>query len=443
MEERLPRSGVLYIAVVVFIAMATAFLGWPIGGWGTYVDVNPVWFWIILAFVILADVYPIVTFGYGEAETEVTVSLAITFAVACVWAPVPSIVLAGLGAIGSDLIGHKSLEKVVFNAGHYAITVGGTSLLYGTLRSHDAGFLEGQNLLALIVCTLFYFIADSLIFSGLFASLTHQSWPRVLKSFLKQSWLDSAALIPLGMVLAVLFRVNPVAVLFMLPTFLLLYAALQREQMLRGQTQTILEKLVDVLESKSPETAQHSNRVRSWVSAMCAELGMESGKADMVLQAAVLHDLGKVGLDDELLRKRGLSSEEFHRIQGHSAMSAELLEGLTLFRGGREIVLHHHERYDGAGYPDHLAGEAIPLGARIIAIADSFDAMISTRPYRPEPLTVDDALKILDEERGKQFDPDLVITFTGLVTDRIRTGDVSNFPVGVRLHPVGIAETSA
>jgi hypothetical protein len=430
-RERLPRSGVLYIVLVALAAVGTAVLGWSLRG--TSVPISVVWFLLVLVFVTLADVYPIVVFGYGAQETEVTLSLAITFAVACIWLPVPGMLLAILGTIGSDLIGRKSVEKIIFNAGLYAITVGGTSIVYGWLRSPEVGFLEGRNLLAVVVCAFFYVIADSLLLSGLFASLTHQSWPRVLGSFLGQSWLDSAALIPLGMVLAALFRVNPIAILLMVPTFLLLYAALKREQTLRSQTQTILEKLIDVLESKSPETAQHSKRVRAWVEDMCNELGMESGEEDMVLQAAVLHDLGKVGLDDGLLHKPGLSAEEFHHIMGHSAVSAGLLEGLTLFQGGRDIVLHHHERYDGNGYPDHLVGENIPLGARIIAVADSFDAMVSMRPYRAKSLTVTEALKILDHERGAQFDPELVVTFTKIVHAHLEIGDMTNFPSAVQV----------
>jgi len=430
-RERVPWSGIAYIVFIVLAAAGTAVVGWSLRG--TSAPISVVWFLLLLVFVILADIYPIVVFGYGREETEVTLSLALTFAVACIWLPVPGMVLAALGTIGSDLIGHKSPEKVIFNAGHYAITVGGTSIVYGLLRSPDAGFLEGRNLLAIIVCAAFYFIADSLVFSGLFSSITHQSWPRVLGSFLRQSWLDSAALIPLGMVLATLFRVNPITILLMLPTFLLLYAALKREQALRNQTQAILEKLVDVLESKSPETAQHSKRVRAWVSDMCDELSMETSQANTMLQAAVLHDLGKVGLDDNLLRKPGLSAEEFHQIMGHSTVSAGLLEGLTLFQGGRDIVLHHHERYDGSGYPDHLAGESIPLGARIIAVADSFDAMVSVRPYRAKSLTVMEALKILDQERGAQFDPDLVVTFTKLVHAHLETGDMTNFPSAVQI----------
>jgi HD-GYP domain-containing protein (c-di-GMP phosphodiesterase class II) len=106
-------------------------------------------------------------------------------------------------------------------------------------------------------------------------------------------------------------------------------------------------------------------------------------------------------------------------------------------------VLHHHERYDGNGYPDHLAGENIPLGARIIAVADSFDAMVSMRPYRARSLTVRRALAILEEERGAQFDPDIVVTFTKLVVAHLDKGNMTNFPVGVQVESVEAADTSA
>jgi hypothetical protein len=294
-------------------------------------------------------------------------------------------------------------------------------------------FLAMENVRALVLSAVWFLGSEYLLLAGLFSLLSRGSFVRTLGSLVRTTWLTNLTLLLLGIVITVLYWQNPWTVLFLVPVFVVLYYALKREQTLRSQTQTILEKLVDVLESKSPETAQHSKRVRAWVDDMCDELGMESSEADMVLQAAVLHDLGKVGLDDNLLRKPGLTAEEFHQIMGHSVVSAGLLEGLTLFQGGRDIVLHHHERYDGNGYPDHLAGENIPFGARIIAVADSFDAMVSVRPYRAKSLTVTEALKILDQERGAQFDPELVITFTKLVRAHLETGDMTNFPSAVQV----------
>jgi len=391
------------------------------------------WWWIAVFLVlsIVADLNPVVDLGFGGAQVEVSVSLALAFSVACIWGPLTAMGVVAAQVVFSDLVTRKDIEKIAFNAFLYVITIGGASLLYHLVGDPMAPYLGPANLKALMLAAGYYVVSDYLLLSGLFAVLSHRPFGRVLVGFFRDSWLNIAALLPLGMAVTGLFRLNPVAMLFLLPTFFLLYVSLKREQTLRSQTKTILEKLVDVLESKSPDTAQHSKRVRGWVVAICEKLSMESSEADTVIQAAVLHDLGKVGLDEDLLRKPGLSVEEFQHIMGHSAVSASLLEGLTLFQGGRDIVLHHHERYDGKGYPDHLMGENIPIGARIIAVADSFDAMVSVRPYRAKSLTVTEALKILDEERGAQFDPELVTIFTKIVRACVASGDMSNFPAAV------------
>ena len=431
MDKRTLRWDWVYVGFLGMLVVGMVVLAASVGVRGPHVD----WWWIAVFLVlsVVADLNPVVRLGFGREQVEFTVALALTFSVACIWSPLTAVGIVAVQTVFSDLVTRKDIEKIVFNAFLYVIVIGGTSLVYHLVGDPTAPYLGTVNLEALVLAAGYYVVSDCVLLSGLFAVLSRRPLGSVLVGLLRDSWLNIAALLPLGIAISALFRMNPMAILFLLPTFFLLYVSLKREQTLRSQTQTILEKLVDVLESKSPETAQHSKRVRAWVDDMCDELGMESSEAEMVLQAAVLHDLGKVGLDDNLLRKPGLSAEEFHQIMGHSVVSAGLLEGLTLFQGGRDIVLHHHERYDGNGYPDHLVGENIPLGARIIAVADSFDAMVSMRPYRAKSLTVTEALKILDDECGAQFDPELVITFTKLVHAHLKTGDMTNFPSAVQI----------
>lgn len=431
MDRRTLRWDWVYVGFTGLLVVGMVVLAASVVVRAPHVD----WWWIAVFLVlsIVADLNPVVDLGFGGAQVEVSVSLALAFSVACIWGPLTAMGVVAAQVVFSDLVTRKDIEKIAFNAFLYVITIGGASLLYHLVGDPTAPYLGPANLKALLLATGYYVVSDYMLLSGLFAVLSRRPFGRVLVGFFRDSWLNIATLLPLGMAVVGLFRLNPVTILFLVPTFFLLYISLKREQTLRSQTQQILEKLVDVLESKSPETAQHSKRVRAWVEDICHELGMESSEADMVLQAAVLHDLGKVGLDDSLLRKPGLSAEEFHHIMEHPAVSAALLEGLTLFQGGREIVLHHHERYDGKGYPDHLAGENIPIGARIIAVADSFDAMVSVRPYRAKSLTVTEALKILDDERGAQFDPELVVTFTKLVHAHLATGDMTNFPSAVQI----------
>jgi hypothetical protein len=430
-SERIPRSGIAYICVSTLLAGFVVWLSLRTEIAGS----SPHWIWfaVILACSMAAEIYPVVSLAFGPSQVELSVSLALTFAVACIWSPLPAMALVFLQTVSGDIITHKSLTKIIFNATLYVTVIGGTSLIYHYYDVAALGFLEGRNLLALLLAAAYYVVSEWIILSGLFAVLEHRSPFSVIVSFIRQTSLNLAALLPLGAVIAVLFRENPLVFLFLAPTFFLLYYSLKREQMLRSQTQSILEKLVDVLESKSPETARHSKRVRDWVVVICEDLGMESSVTDTVIQAAVLHDLGKVGLDDSLLRKPGLTADEFHQIMEHPGVSAGLMEGLTLFEEGRSIVLHHHERYDGNGYPDHLKGDDIPLGARIIAVADSFDAMVSVRPYRARSLSITEAVGILEDEKGAQFDPALVTGFIKLVRTRVDKGDFSNFPVGVRV----------
>ncbi|RIE06766.1 HD-GYP domain-containing protein [Candidatus Cryosericum odellii] len=431
MSDRVSSRVIVYICAVALVGVAVVvFSPRLLGGTPGFS-----WFWVCLylAVGILVDTFPIVFYAYGVSKVEIVVSEAVIFAVACLFPPQVAAGIAVIQTLVSDRLTHKEAIKSIFNMALYAIAVGGASLAYHRFVDVSLDFLAMENVRALVLSAVWFLGSEYLLLAGLFSLLSRGSFVRTLGSLVRTTWLTNLTLLLLGIVIMVLYWQNPWTVLFLVPVFVVLYYALKREQTLRSQTQTILEKLVDVLESKSPETAQHSKRVRAWVDDMCDELGMESSEADMVLQAAVLHDLGKVGLDDNLLRKPGLSAEEFHQIMGHSAVSASLLEGLTLFQGGRDIVLHHHERYDGNGYPDHLAGENIPFGARIIAVADSFDAMVSVRPYRAKSLTVTEALKILDQERGAQFDPELVVTFTKLVRAHLATGDMTNFPSTVQI----------
>ena len=431
MSDRVSARGIVYICAVALIGVAVVVFSPSL--LGTTPEFS--WFWaaFYLAVGILVDTFPIVFQAYGVSKVEIMVSMAVTFAVACLFPPQIAAGIAVVQTLVSDRLTHKEAIKTIFNMALYAVAVGGASLAYHRFVDVSLDFLAMENVRALVLSAVWYLGSEYLVLAGLFSLLSRRSFVRTLGSLVRTTWLTNLTLLLLGMVITVLYWQNPWTVLFLVPVFVVLYYALKREQTLRSQTQTILEKLVDVLESKSPETAQHSKRVRTWVEGICNELGMESSEADMVLQAAVLHDLGKVGLDDSLLRKPGLSAEEFHQIMGHPAVSAGLLEGLTLFQGGRDIVLHHHERYDGNGYPDHLAGENIPFGARIIAVADSFDAMVSVRPYRAKSLTVMEALKILDHERGAQFDPGLVVTFTKLVHAHLEIGDMTNFPSAVQV----------
>ncbi len=188
-------------------------------------------------------------------------------------------------------------------------------------------------------------------------------------------------------------------------------AALHRAELAAEVEATVtntLGTLIDVLEAKDAYTAQHARDVVELSERVASRLGVEGRELRDVHYAAILHDIGKIGIPSDILRKPGkLTDEEFEVIKTHSDVGARLLERIPFTRSVAPLVRAIHERFDGRGYPDNLAGEGIPLGARIVGACDAYDAMISDRPYR-SGMGQDAAVRELHRCAGSQFDPGVV-----------------------------------
>ena len=173
------------------------------------------------------------------------------------------------------------------------------------------------------------------------------------------------------------------------------------------------------MDSRDPYTFQHSQRVAQYSEKIATQLGLPPEEIDLVRSSARIHDLGKMGVDDQMLRKPGpLTVEERREFQGHSAIGAEIIQRFPQYKDGRKLILYHHERHDGSGYPEGLKGDQIPLGSRIIAVADAYDAMTSDRPYR-KALSPDAACDELSVNSRTQFDPIVVGAFLKIPTAEI------------------------
>jgi putative nucleotidyltransferase with HDIG domain len=190
-----------------------------------------------------------------------------------------------------------------------------------------------------------------------------------------------------------------------------LYLRLQRSI---GQS---LLGLANALEAKDPYTRGHSERVGAWSRRIAVGLGLAPADVETVAQAGLLHDIGKIGVPEPILRKRGaLDAVEWAVMRRHAVIGAQIVAPFEGLAGVAVVIRHHHERRDGSGYPDGLAGDAIPLGARIVAVADVFDALTSERPYRAA-LPRHAALEHLVSEAGRLFDDDVVTVAVGIYRD--------------------------
>jgi response regulator RpfG family c-di-GMP phosphodiesterase len=170
--------------------------------------------------------------------------------------------------------------------------------------------------------------------------------------------------------------------------------------------------LANALEAKHTGVGVHSLRVRDYAVRLTAAVDPDLLGDPSLEYGFLLHDVGKIGVPNEVLAvPRALTPDEFGLVQQHPIIGAEMLEGITFLHGeGLNVVRSHHERWDGAGYPDHLAGSAIPRSARIFAVADAVDAMTGERPYR-DPATWESATREIVRQSGRQFDPDVVRAF--------------------------------
>ena len=197
----------------------------------------------------------------------------------------------------------------------------------------------------------------------------------------------------------------------------------ESNRLLRNDLLRVVQALTGAIEAKDGYTETHLRRVSRYALAVGERLGLGANQLEELRYASLLHDVGKIGVPDQLLAKRGpLSEGEAELMRRHPEIGARILSNIDVLRDVAPLILHHQERYDGArdgarpGYPQGLCGEAIPLGARIIAVVDAFDAMTTDRPYRAA-LTQDEAAGVLRSERGRQFDPRIVDSFLAVLAE--------------------------
>jgi putative nucleotidyltransferase with HDIG domain len=185
-------------------------------------------------------------------------------------------------------------------------------------------------------------------------------------------------------------------------------------QMQRAICQSLLG-LANALEAKDPYTRGHSERVAGLSRRIALALGTAPAVVDTVGQAGLLHDIGKIGVPESILRKPGpLSEAEWETMRTHPVVGAQIVAPFEFFAAAARVIRHHHERWDGSGYPDGLARETIPLEARIVAVADVFDALTSARPYR-DALSRDEARARLTAEAGLTLDETVVAALLGVL----------------------------
>lgn len=356
---------------------------------------------------------------------SVSLTFALIFAAVLLGGPVDGAIVAIVGSISiRDILGGKPLLRMAFNTGQYALLTVVAGLIQGGLGVVPLGVPQASPdsgaywlVASLLVATTLALMNTLLV--GIAVSLsTGRPVTHVWRESIRSHVVSLLVLTLLGLVLAQLIHIAG-----LVGTFLIVVpfaVARQTFQVYSRQAEAYrdtVRSLVTVLEAKDPYTRGHSERV-AWYSRRIAEgLGLGEQEVQKIEWAALLHDIGKVAIPTAtLVKPGGLTAAEYGAVKEHPGLAVEILDGIELLGDVVPFVGAHHERPDAMGYPNGLSGDAIPLGARILSVADCFDAMTSDRSYRCAR-AYRDAVDELTAVSGAQLDPACVEVLLGCVDE--------------------------
>src|SRR5712691_1472663 len=344
-------------------------------------------------------------------HVDFNVGPAVLIAVVLVLPPHWAIIVVALAvAIG----GRRDWYKRVYNVAQMSVTAAAATLVWrllgGSAVLSDVNASPGMAVAALTYFGINTFFTASIVAlaSGLPIRIT-------LWRAHRHTWQTSFGMVFIGVLIAVLWSMSPWTIALAAVPLTAIFYAYRNTISLQTQTVDAMFHMADILDARDSYTHGHSLRVGQYAEKLALSMGVSGDAAHLIFLAGRLHDIGKCAIKNEVLHKPGaLTDEEYQHMCIHPEVGSSMLASFPLFSECARFVRGHHERWDGDGYPDKLKGEDIPLGARIIAVADTFDAMTTTRPYR-KALPLAEAHRRLKEGAGTQWDARAIAAFLKLL----------------------------
>jgi putative nucleotidyltransferase with HDIG domain len=341
------------------------------------------------------------------SSSSMSLSYTVHLSAGILFGPAVAGIVALTGvAVTDGIIRRQAPVRAAFNIGQMATSAMLASSVYFLLGGTTELDLV-SDAMPIIAASLVYLLVNNTLVSGVLGMMGRsfgQEWAESSRDVL----LPYVAMGPLGALVAYTYVYTPWAILYFIPLVLVIYNGFRLYVTLQHETDHALVALADSIDKRDQYTYQHSMRVAQLSGEIAEAMGLTPRDVELIVAAARVHDLGKIATDNRVLFKQSsLTVDERRLIQEHPGEGGELAGRFSMFREGRRLIRHHHERWDGKGYPDGLAGKDIPLGARVIAVADSYDAMTSDRPYR-RALPHEVAMIELQRGAGSQFDPVVV-----------------------------------
>jgi len=368
----------------------------------------------IIVFSIIGMLFEALSIEAFIGKSTVSVSLVPVIAVALLFDIRAAAWVGALSSINiTEIRGGKPLIRNLFNFSQVAISAAAAGAVYAMLGSD----VQTINLffVAVVGATVLSIFLTNTLLTGVAVSMSEQlSLTKVVKLMIGSGGLAYVVTAPLAVLTAVLYiHVGYVGVILSLMPLFLARMSLKLYRDMRKHYLETVQALAQAIDAKDTYTRGHSGRVAVYAVDIARRMGWQGDKLEQLFFTALLHDIGKIGVRDFVLTKDGsLSQAEREEINNHPSLGADIVTKIAYLKEGADYIRHHHEHYSGVGYPGQLAGDKIPQGARIIAVADAFDAMTSVRSYQG-PRNLPEALQELRQCSHSQFDPAVVETFAG------------------------------
>lgn len=397
------------IASVLYLYIATNF---------SMPDLRMLFFWIALSITVESLLIPLPNNIVG-----VSVGYAVNIASIIVGGPLLATSASAIGVLlrapkisgrGYVHLFNLPTYKSVFNVSQSIIVTSLMSFCYLALGGIVGAFSLLPTFFILVIGVVF----NTSIISGFLTVSGDNKFTTTWLSNIKGVFPSAIAVGTMGIIIAIAFiGYGYGAVLLFFGPLLLARYSFKLYIEMRNLYISTIQALNKTVEAKDPYTSGHANRVEKFAVELATAYQLPFESIENIKTASILHDIGKIGINDAILNKTTrLTNEEYSEIMRHPSIGAEIISKVDFLKDITTIVKHHHERYDGHGYPDGLVGDQIPIEACVLTIADSYDAMTSDRPYR-KALTPEEAFEELKKNSGTQFHPGLVDAFIKMMTN--------------------------
>lgn len=305
---------------------------------------------------------------------------------------------------------NRNMRSVIFNTAQTTLSMGLASACFHLIAGNYPTFdpRSAQSLIALPLAGIIAYVVNTGAVAGAVATLKGGNAFTIWREERRNDWLEETGLALLAIVTALVADEYPWAILLQAGSLAVVYLSFKNSAQVRSQTRMTIEHLATMVDRRDPYTYQHSLNVSRYAVRLGELVGLPGNEIELIRSAALVHDIGKIAVRDAVLLKNArLTDEEWDEMRQHPVVGADMVSHLPEYQNGLQLILHHHEAWDGSGYPSGFAGEQIPLGARILAVADSYDAMSTDRPYR-KALSIELIVEQLRQGAGRQWDPRLV-----------------------------------